>query len=162
MDEKKKLGSIFYQNVTTTFTPTIIAASIASWLTANAQSEPIGLIRLGREGLAIESIAQLFAWSVVLSIFITLLTSGIFLKKIMLLWRVVALFFLGIISCITFAVVFHWFPLDEWGAWAFFLLIFSGCFGFGLFFMVAKTKIEDRRLSKLLSNYKSKRSDKDD
>jgi len=161
MDEKK---SIFFQicrNTIDSFAMAIIAVSIFGWTRASEAIQGVGMLRLGSEGLAFQSIAQLFAWALVLAIMITLLTSDIFFKKVMLLWRVIALLFLGIVTSAAFAFIFRWFPLDNFEAWAGFLIFFGVGFGGGLFAMVAKVKIEDKRYSKLLSEYKSKEKQED-
>jgi len=155
MDEKKSIISIFFAHLASTFMAAIIAVSIAGWVGGGNVFEGAGLLRLGNQGLAFSSIAQLFAWSIVLSAFITLLTSDVILKKTMLLWRVLLLLLLGILTSVAFAVIFRWFPLGSWEAWAGFLIPFAVGFGGGLFLMVAATKAADKQYEKLLSDYKS-------
>jgi len=138
------------------FTLAVIAISITGWILGDSQIQYDGLLRLGRAGLSFQTLAQLFAWSVVISILSVLLTSDIFFKKVLLLWRMVLLTFLGIATCIAFAVVFRWFPLDIWEAWAGFLTFFVVGFGFSSFGMIMKTKLEDRRYNNALSDYKLK------
>ncbi|MCL2216797.1 MAG: hypothetical protein FWB91_07220 [Defluviitaleaceae bacterium] len=159
MDEKKSIVSIFFQHITAAFALSVIALSVTGWLLGDSQIEYDGLFRLGSAGLSFESLAQMFAFSVVISILETVLTSDIFFKKAMLLWRMILLLFFGIVSCVVFAVVFRWFPLDIWEAWAAFLTFFVVGFGLGCFVLIAKTKLEDRRYSKLLSDYKRRNSD---
>jgi len=158
MDEKKSIVSIFSQNWMTTFVPAILAMTFAGLFFVDSTQEHEGLFRLS-EGLAFEGIIQIFIWSCIISVLITVLTSDIWFSKIMLLWRAVVLMFLVIVVTIGFVIAFRWFPLNYWEAWAAFLGLFALGFGGGLVAMVAKTKIKDRRYNKLLSEYKSKRGE---
>jgi len=151
MDKEKKPVTVFCQNLATTFSPAIMAVTLAGMSRDYIVEE--GLFRLGG-GLAFEGIIQLFIWSCVISALITVLTSDIWFSKIMFLWRVVALMLLSIAASVAFAVTFNWIPVGDWEAWAVFLVIFVVCFGGGLVTLVAKTKFEDIRYNKLLNDYK--------
>ncbi|MCL2387503.1 MAG: hypothetical protein FWC89_08155 [Defluviitaleaceae bacterium] len=156
VDEKKNVTTIFGRTVATTFTPAILAVTVAGLRLVDSAGTYDGLFQLGG-GLTFEGIVQLFIWSCIISGLITVLTSDIWFSKVMLLWRVALLMFLAIAVSVGFIVVFRWFPLDIWEAWAAFLVFFIVGFGGGLITMIAKTKIEDGRYNKLLSEYKSKR-----
>jgi len=155
MSEKKSIMGIFWGHFTSMFIAAIIAVSIAGWLNSGNEAATSGLLQLGREGLAFSSIAQLLGWSLVLSILTTLLTSDVILKKVMLLWRAVALIILGIISTVIFAVIFQWIPNNEWMAWVAFLIFFTVPFGGGLLGMVAATKAADKHYNQRLNDYRS-------
>ncbi|MCL2226009.1 MAG: hypothetical protein FWB97_00035 [Oscillospiraceae bacterium] len=163
MEEKKRIVNLIYQNTITSFALSILAISATGWMLGDSQIEFGGIFRLGSAGLSFQSIAQIFALSLALGVLNTLLTSDLLFRKVMLLWRMVSLLFLGVVSCIIFAIVFRWFPLNMWEAWAAFLGFFVGGFGLGSLGMIAKTKIEDKRYNKALSNHKLKREgSKDD
>lgn len=161
MDKKKGFFSLFFTNLATVFMPTILAVSFAGSLQGEAAREHVGILRLGNEGLAFDSIAQLFAWSVVLALLITVLTSDIWLKKVLLLWRLVALLVLGVASCVGFAVGFRWFPTDAWAAWVAFIVFFALCFAGGMFGAIVITKLRDKQYNKLLSDYKKREENND-
>jgi len=156
VDEKKNIVSLLYRNTLEMFGIAVIAVSIAGWAGGGDVATGAGLLLLGGEGLAFQTLAQLFVWSLTLSILVTLLTSDILLGKVMLLWRLIVLLLLAIAASGTIAFIFRWFALDDLAAWAGFLIFFGVAFGGGLFAMVAKVKLEDKRYSKLLSEYKSK------
>ena len=158
MDEKKNAFKLFYLNLSSTFTSSVMAIVLAGMLLVDSENVQGGLFRLG-EGLAFEGIIQIFIWSCVISGLTVVLASDIWLGKIMLLWRAAVLMFLAVAVSVGFAIVFRWFPLDAWEAWATFLVFFIIGFGGGLAAAVAKTKIEDRCFNKLLSEYKSKRGE---
>jgi len=159
MNEEKKVFSVFFQHTIVTFAYSIIAMTITGQILANYRDTHNVLSILGHEGLTYQSIMQIFALSAVLGVLITLLTSDIILKHVMLLWRYATLLFLSTVACGLFVVIFRWFPLDLWQAWVGFILFFVTFFIIGLSAMIAKTKIEDKRYEKLLSIYKSKKGE---
>jgi len=156
VDEEKNIAKLFSQHLTTTFVPAILSITLAGMLLVDEVAEHEGLFQLNG-GLTFEGIIQIFIWSCIISGLITVLTSDIWFGKIMLLWRVAVLMILAVAVSVGFATWFHWFPLGAWEAWATFLAFFIAGFGGGLITMIAKTKIEDRRFNKLLSEYKSNR-----
>lgn len=156
MGEKKITAKVFCEHLAKTFVSAILAITFAGICLVDTTSEHEGLFRLG-EGLAFEGIIQIFIWSCIISGLITVLISDMWLSKRMLLWRAAALTILAVAVSVGFAVVFRWFPLDAWEAWATFLIFFIVGFGGGLVTMLGKTKIEDRYYNKLLAEYKSKR-----
>jgi len=155
MKENENILRIFYQGLLEAFAITILITTLVGSSALSTISSSEGLFRLD-EGLAFEGIIQLFIWSCVISSLVTVLTSDIWFSKILLLWRVAVLMLLGVVVSIAFAIVFRWFPLDSWEAWSTFLIFFVVGFGTGLTALIIKTKIEDNRYNKLLSNYKSK------
>ncbi|MCL1845154.1 MAG: hypothetical protein FWF77_04545 [Defluviitaleaceae bacterium] len=158
MDEKKSAFKLFYTHLSSTFISSVMSIVLAGMLLADSENVQGGLFRLG-EGLAYEGVIQIFLWSCVISGLTVVLTSDIWFGKIMLLWRAAVLMFLAVAVSALFALVFRWFPIDMWEAWATFLAFFIIGFGGGLAVAVAKTKIEDRRFNKLLSEYKSKKKE---
>lgn len=158
MNGKKSILKQFISDLGVIFIPSILGITIAGMLVGNPEAMYGGLLGLAG-GLAFESILQIFFWSCVLSALSVVLTSDIWFVKIRLLWRVIVMLLLSIAATALFAFVFHWFPTDLWEAWAGFLISFSLTFGTGLFIMVAKTKIEDKRYNKLLTDYKSKKEE---
>ena len=154
MEEKKSIFSLLWHQITTTFALSIIVISITGWALGDAQMEHAGLFRLGSAGLAFQSIAQVFALSIVFSVIVTLLSGDIFFKRIMLLWRVVLTLFLCMVTGVAFALIFSWIPAGMWEAWAAFLGSFILSFLIAFFAAWIKTKLEDRRYEKQLSDYK--------
>jgi len=159
MDEKKSIAKTFYNHLSTTFMFAILAMALTGLVTSDSV-EQVGLF-VTDAGLSFSGILQLLLWSSVISLLGMVLTSDIWFKKVMLLWRVVVLFFLGIATSIAFATIFQWIPTDSWRAWAGFISFFVIGFGAGLAAILVKVKIKDRRYNKLLSEYKSKREESD-
>jgi len=158
MNEEKNIFSVFFQHTIVTFAYSIIAMTVTGLILTGYRELHEVLSILGREGLAYQSVAQIFALSAVLGALITLLTSDIILKNVMLLWRCALLLFLALVTCGLFIVIFHWFPLDLWQAWIGFISFFVTFFMIGLGAMIVKTKLEDKRYEKLLSDYKAKQN----
>jgi len=162
MEEKKNTVGIFFHHVFVIFGMSIIGLTVNGWLYSR---DFFGYFTegfaMGRDGLPYESIAQFLGLSVVMALLVTLLTEDIVLKKVMLLWRIALLLVLCIISCITFAAVFGWFPTDYWQPWAVFIALFTVLFLIGFSGMYVKTKVEDKKYEELLSDYKRKQNKED-
>jgi DNA integrity scanning protein DisA with diadenylate cyclase activity len=99
---------------------------------------------------------QLFIFSLTPSGIKIWLSSEFFAKRLMLLWRMALMFLLSFIASVLFSVLFRWFPLGDIQAWLSFIISLSVCFALGIFFVVLKTRLEDKNYNKLLSDYKAK------
>jgi hypothetical protein len=162
MDNKKNIVYTLFQYITSIFGTSLIVMSITGWALINSSHELAEPLIFGSEGLSYQSIFQIFTWSCILATLITILTGDIFFKKIMYLWRSVVLFLLGATTTIIYAIVFRWFPLDDWMAWTGFLVFFTAGFCISLTIMLVLTKRSDKRYEKLLSEYKAKRRNQND
>ena len=169
MDEKKKIGKLLFENVAATFGPSILTFSFVGWLIGQSFTDflfdadlifcTLGISVFGREGLAYYSIAQIFALSVILGTLSTIFVSDTVFKKVMLLWRYVIFIFLSLVVLCVFVIIFQWFPLEMWEAWVTMAILFVVLGTIGTTPMIIKTKLEDKRYEKLLSNYKSQNTD---
>lgn len=156
MNEKKPTGNGFLHNVITAFAYSMIAISVIGFLLGDDVKELSSLFRLGSEGLSFPSILQIFIFSLILVCLRTLLLSDLIFKKMMLLWRCVLLLLLTLVLAGIFAALFRWFPVELWEAWVSFILSVVVCFVIGAGGMILKTKLEDKKYDKLLSDYKAK------
>ncbi|MCL2392678.1 MAG: DUF3021 family protein [Oscillospiraceae bacterium] len=163
MEEKKALRKEIVQSILMSFLGTIAGVSIVGWFYGDTiAAEHGGLLRLGREGLAYESIAQLFLFSVIIGTLTAIFMTDYLFKKIMLLWRCVITVILGVTALIVFVIVFRWFPLDEITGWVVMLTSFVGIFGATTAIAVIVTKREDKKLERQLLDYKLRNKDKMD
>ena len=160
MEERKQILRLTFKHSRETFALTIICLAITGLAVGDAVPD-VGMFAVGYAGLSYHVIVQVFAWSWLVGVLITLFASDLFFKKTMMLWRRAILLFLGIASAAVFAFVFEWFPRDTWVPWVVFLAVFGLCFGIGLFAMCIKTKHEDRKYEKLLSDYKANQKNDD-
>lgn len=156
MNEQKHMGEGFFQNVIIIFAYSVIAISVVGWLVGDSEKEIGGLYGLGSQGLLYKSIFQIFISSIVMGGIRTLLLSDLIFKKMMILWRSVLLLLLTLVSVGLLAVLFRWFPIGEWEAWAGYVISVIVCFIIGSSAMIIKTKLLDKRYDKLLSDYKEK------
>ena len=154
MEDKKNLFRLLFKHTTETFAVSIIALTICGLIMGDNVPD-VGMFLVGQTALEFQSIIQVFAWSCIMGVLITLFISDIFFTKIMLLWRYAVLFFLGTASVVAFAFVFEWIPRNLWSAWIVFLAGFGLFFGVSLLSAYAKTKREDEKLEQLLLDYKS-------
>ena len=156
MEEQRGFIKILSQQTVITFAYALIAISVTGWIAGDAVKEYSGLFSLGSVGLSYQSIMQIFILSVIISFIVALLCSDIVFRKTMLLWRYILIWFLSLISSGVFAAVFRWLPLDSWGGWVILGISLTVFFIIGAFGMIAKTKLEEKRYNKLLSDYKAK------
>jgi len=151
----KEALQYFHKSLASNFVLSIMAMTLAGLLIRVPANEVEGLFRLGY-GLPFDGIIQVFIWSSIISALMTIFASDIWFSKIMLLWRMVILSILSVAVSIGFARVFNWIPIDNREAWIIFLGFFILGFGGGFATMIAKTKLDDKRYNKQLSDYKSK------
>lgn len=155
MEDKKNIRDflkLFYQDAASTFTMAIVTMSLAGIASRNtAGSEYVFVLR---GGISFEMIIQFFLWSCIMSTLVTVLTSDIWFRQVMLIWRVAIVGVVGSAITIAFATIFSWIPLDNPTAWAFFLGFFTVGFGSGLGFLLITTKIKDKQYNQLLTEYR--------
>ena len=156
MYEKKKVLRILCENIGVTFVFTILMASIAGWIFSNYAVDFEGPFILGKHGLAYHGIAQFFLFAIVMGVLLTVFTSDIYLKKVMLLWRCVIMLFIALAVLLLFVIIFRWIPFGIWKAWAGLVISFVVFFTAGVTPFIIKTKLDNRRYEKLLSEYKSR------
>ena len=156
MKEGKSLIVEFVKQVFNTFAAAIIAISMVGWFMGDAEKGSGGLFDLGSSGLSYCSMLQILIFSISIGVLRILLLSDLILKKMMLLWKTMLMFFLSFVSATVCSVLFHWFPIESRHAWIGFIISITVCFVIGVLAMIIKIKLEDRKYQKLLSAYKEK------
>ena len=156
MEEQKGFAQIFMQITIITFAYAIIVISITGWLFGEEAQERSALFALGNAGLSFQSIMQIFILSVIIGLISAILTSDIIFKKTMLLWRYIFIWFSSLVASGIFAAVFRWLPLDLLEGWILFIVCLTVFFFIGAFGLALKTKLEEKRYNKLLSEYRIK------
>ena len=156
MEEQKGFAQIFMQITIITFAYAIIVISLTGWFFGEGALERSELFALGSAGLPFQSIMQIFILSVIIGLISAMLISDIIFKKTMLLWRYIFIWFSCLVASGIFAAVFRWLPLNLWGAWIMFILGLTIFFIIGASGMALKTKLEEKRYNKLLSEYRTK------
>jgi len=158
MDEKKSVIVEFFKQILLSFAVTVIAVSVAGWFVGDVTKEMGGLLGLGRDGLSYTSILQMFVFAVVTAVLKIVLFSEFLTGRMMLLWRTALMILLSFAAAVLFAVVFDWFPVNDWQAWLSFIISITASFAAAIMLMVVKTKLEDKKYSALLADYKAKQN----
>ena len=145
------------RNTATIFILSILAISFAGWLLTFYVSEGHDLPAIfssGGNGLPYGVIFQIAGFSFILALFLILVISDRYIKKMRFWLRIILLFIFAIITFSAFAVIFKWFPVNDPLAWlGFFISVFI-CFVFSLGLTFIKFKIERKKYNTLLENYK--------
>jgi hypothetical protein len=136
------------------FAVTVLILMLLARLVGDGAKEISPLYQLGSKGLASVTLLQFLFSSAVITALKEFFYSDQFFKKLMTLWRTIFMLFGVLAVSVLFIIIFQWFPLNNWAAWAGFLIFFGGsCFTASIF-MIIKTKLESKRYDELLSVYK--------
>lgn len=139
---------------------TVLIISIIAKICGDEVYMYSSLYQLGSKGLAYETLMQLLASSIVLTVISSFFLSESYFKNWMLLWRIVGMMFMILVVMVGFIYVFKWLPFDSSTAsilaWGSFLIAFLGCFGGATLLSVIKMKLEEKKYDGLLQDYKSK------
>jgi hypothetical protein len=74
------------------------------------------------------------------------------------LFRGFLLLLVTLVTTSIFALVFNWFPSNDIRAWLGFVLCTIGCFTVSFALMLLKLKLEGKKDTKLLEDYKVRRN----
>jgi len=111
------------------------------------------LFELGKKGLALGTILQLFALSVIITVCQAILFTDKLIKSLSIVARNVAFYVAITVVIAAFVVIFKWFPFNDFLAWIGFIVSFSICSTIGVFISRMKEKAEDRKMNKALEQY---------
>ena len=153
-DSSKSAAVDFIEQVLKSFAAIIIMVSIVGFIVGDAAKDVSDLFSMGSAGLSYLSLLQFLAFSLVSSVIRMILYSDYFAKRIMLLWRIAIMLLLYVIMAIGWSILFNWFPIYDLLSWVRFLISIAVSFSILIAAMFIKLKIEDKKYSKLLLNYK--------
>ena len=153
-DSSKSAAVDFFEQVLKSFATIIIMVSIVGFIIGDAAKDVSDLFSMGSSGLSYLSLLQFLAFSLVSSVIRMILYSDYFAKRIMLLWRIAIMLFIYLIMAIVSSILFNWFPIYDLFSWVRFLISITVSFSILIAAMFIKLKIEDKKYSKLLLNYK--------
>jgi len=163
MNEKKGIGRLFLFYSVMAFAPSILVMALSGWIISRVADDSFYKLTefslLGSDGMSYQSIAQIFLLSLIFGALLTIFMSEIFFKKVMLLWRYMIFIFLSSVTLCLFAIIFQWFRIDMREAYLTMALLFIVFFTIGIIPVIIRTKLNDKRYKKLLSEYKSKNID---
>ncbi|NLC18943.1 MAG: hypothetical protein GX757_06920 [Clostridiales bacterium] len=138
------------------FAFTILILIFLASLFGEGAKELSPLFQLGSKGLASSTIMQFLLSSAIITALKKFFFSERIFKRMMTLWRTVFMLFSIFISSVIFIIIFNWFPLDYAMGWAGFIICFGGSCIIISAFLIIKNKIESRRYTALLDDYKRK------
>lgn len=118
------------------------------------------LYQLGNKGIAYETLFQILAIAIMISVLEIVFISEKIIKNLMTLWRTILFLASILLVMIGFILIFDWFPATDPLPWISFLISFGGCFIISSIFMIIKTRVDNEKYDRLLSEYKEKQSKK--
>ena len=114
------------------------------------------LFELGEKGLALGTILQLLALSVIITVCQAILFTDKLIKSLSIVARNVAFYVAITVVIAAFVVIFNWFPINDFLAWIGFIISFAICSTIGVFISRMKEKAEDRKMNKALERYNNR------
>jgi len=109
-------------------------------------------------GLQYSTILQIAGFALITAIFSVLLFSEYLQTKTSFLFRGFLLLLVTLVTTSIFALIFNWFPANDIRAWLSFVLCTIGCFVVSFALTVLKLKLEGKKYTKLLEDYKVRHS----
>jgi len=140
------------------FSLAIIAITIAGILVGLSGQNMRGVSTLFSftSGLQYGTILQTAGFSLIIAFFSLLLFSEQIQVKIRFLIRGFLLLLVTLVTTSVFAIVFKWFPQNNFLGWIGFVLCTIVCFAVSFSLTQLKLKLEGKRYAKLLTDYKKR------
>ena len=146
MEEKRTVFD-YCGHVFITFGFSILVLSIFCSIVGEEAREVSSLYSLGKEGLSVATILQFLGVSVCITAFRTIFFTDGVIKRMSVTLRTVCMLLCVITMIIVCAVVFGWFPVDMWQAWAGFAVSFGVCFVGSLILTLLKERTHSKSLT---------------
>jgi hypothetical protein len=140
------------------FSLAILAMTIAGMLIGlfgQEMSDVSTLFALG-SGLPYSTILQIAGFALIIAFFSVLLFSEHLQIKVRFLIRGLLLLLVTLITTSILAIVFNWFPPGSTQAWIGFVFCTIFCFTISFALTLVKIKLEGKKYSKLLADYKAR------
>ena len=154
MEESRSVFD-YISKVFTVFGVVILIHVVIGLLVGADASEMSTLFTLGSEGLAMATIIQLFALSVIVIVLQTVFLTDRFIKNMSIAVRIILMFVSVTCSVIVFIIAFKWFPVNDVKAWIGFFVSFAICSVMGVWFSRMKEKAENKKMDEALEKYKN-------
>jgi len=163
MIEKKYIAALVIELVrrfTVIFSLAIIAITIAGMLIGFIEQDmrDVSTLFIFKNGLQYNTILQVAGFSLIIAFFSLLLFSEYIQIKIQFLFRGLLLLLVTLVTTSIFAKIFNWFPNDNIQGWIGFVLCTIVSFAVSFALKLLKIKLEGKKYTKLLVNYKERRN----
>ena len=153
MEDNKTLFD-YISRVFAVFGVVILIHVLIGSLVGQDAGEVSTLFSLGSEGLAMNTILQLFALSVIVIVLQSLLLTDKFIKNMSIVVRIILMFVSVTCAIVAFVLAFKWFPVNDVKAWIGFFISFAVCSLAGVIFTRLKEKAENKKMDEALEKYK--------
>ena len=153
MEDNKTLFD-YISRVFAVFGVVILIHILIGSLVGQDAGEVSTLFSLGSEGLAMSTILQLFALSVIVIVLQSLLLTDKFIKNMSIVVRIILMFVSVTCAIVAFVLAFKWFPVNDVKAWIGFFVSFAVCSLAGVIFTRLKEKAENKKMDEALEKYK--------
>ena len=154
MEDNKNIFD-YISKVFIVFGVVILIHVIIGSLVGEDAAELSTLFKLGSEGLAMSTIVQLFALSVIVIVCQSVFLTDKIIKTMPIVIRIILMFVTVTIAVVVFIIAFKWFPVNDIRAWIGFFISFAICSLFGVLFSRLKEKAENKKMDAALEKYKS-------
>lgn len=152
MEENKSIFD-YISKVFTVYGVVILIHVIIGLIVGQDASEMSTLFSLGSEGLAMSTLLQLFALSVIVIVLQTLFLTDKLIKNMSIVPRVIGMFVSVTCAIIVFVVVCKWFPVGDVIAWVGFFVSFAICSCAGIVFSRLREKAENKKMDDALKKF---------
>jgi hypothetical protein len=153
MEDNKTLFD-YISRVFTVFGVVILIHVLIGSLVGQDAGEVSTLFSLGSEGLAMNTIMQLFALSVIVIVLQSLFLTDKFIKNMPIVVRIIVMFVSVTCAIVAFVLAFKWFPVNDVKAWIGFFVSFAVCSLAGVIFTRLKEKAENKKMDEALEKLK--------
>ena len=153
MEDNKTLFD-YISRVFAVFGVVILIHVLIGSLVVQDAGEVSTLFSLGSEGLAMNTILQLFALSVIVIVLQSVLLTDKFIKNMSIVVRIILMFVSVTCAIVAFVLAFKWFPVNDVKAWIGFFVSFAVCSLAGVIFTRLKEKAENKKMDEALEKYK--------
>ena len=108
------------------------------------QSSP--LFALGKEGLTMDTLVQLFGFCVCLLLLRILFLTDVVIKNLQIAIRSLCFVVATVLIIILFVYLFSWFPMNDRNAWIGFFVSYTICTSVGILISLLKEKAENKKM----------------
>lgn len=153
MEERKTIFDYLGQ-VFATFGITVMLLIILGHFFGEDAREISALFQLGSKGLSSEILLQFFVVAIATTVSRFLFFTDILIKQMHEVGRIIGMLTSIVVVIVGMTLVFDWFPIERWEAWAMFFLCFAGCFVISITVTSVKEKMENQKMAEALEKLK--------
>lgn len=153
MEERKTIFDYIGQ-IFGTFGMMVTILNVLCWLFGEEAKEFSTMFAFGAEGLSSRIMMQYLLVSALVVGERYLFFTDAIIKKLSIPLRTAGMVVAAVFSIAVCIVVFGWFPVDIWQAWAMFFLCFGVCFCLSVAIMGLRERAENRKMEAALERLK--------